>query len=125
MKELTIPHYTTIYDYFDKYGHGDGEFMAAGYVYMYEAKSILKEELEKEFPGFTFNIIEPNQSTLHNECMLIIEYKGKDSEDYKELDIYSDSIRRDIAYDTAINHESSFDIKKLKSVFKRAERRFV
>lgn len=110
--------YTSIYDYFDKFGHGDGDMIAAGIEHRQEAQEILKERLEQEFPGFTFKIVN-GCNTLHNPVQLRILFKKSAENNYKNLSLNTDCVTQTIEY-----VHPDFPQPRLQRVLKKTEADF-
>lgn len=126
MKKLTVTMTASIYEYFDKYGFGDGELDLAGWENINEACEIIKDELDKEFPNYVFNVEQAFSSSLHNNCRITILFKHETETDYKQLDIEADCTD-DCIVDICVDecYIDTFTEKRVWNVFKKAEKRFV
>jgi hypothetical protein len=111
MKKLKIETITSIWDYFDKFGHGDGDYDAAGWHYMEDYKKTLQTALDKSGLDFKFEVIDYEVDTLHNRCRLGIRANGV------LLDVVADSMDSQVI-ETGDNNIDNFLLQK---IFEEAE----
>jgi hypothetical protein len=111
MKTLRTETITSIWDYFDKYGHGDGDYDTAGWHYMEDYKRALQTALDKSGLDFKFEVIDYEVDTLHNRCRLGIRANGV------LLDVVADSMDSQVI-ETGNNSIDNF---LLQQIFEAAE----